>query len=89
MIANAGGPKSAASLPNHSGPAMPTNSSVRLRRPPSLSKIQRQRIDTPTPASTLGRYHAARKKAIPRTFCIITIAARSARSCPPGTAIAA
>ena len=105
MMAKAGAPQTAASASNHSGGTRPVGPapnhasdasiapmaapSIRFMRPPSASKTQRQSTLTPTPASTLGRYQAARQRAMPRTFRFMRSAAPSAIIWPPGTAMSA
>ena len=102
MMAKAGTPQVAASLPNQWGGVRPVGPSPTTDRtqsaapipapsswfmsPASESKTHRHSTATPTPARTLGRYHAARKNGMPRTFRCISTAAASASPCPSGTA---
>jgi len=92
MMANAGTPHAAASLPNQCGGSRPNGASsgpsTWFMSPASESNTQRQSTATPTPASTLGRYHAARKNGMPSTLRFMRTAAASASPCPSGTATA-
>ena len=86
---NAGAPAQAASDWNQSGGSSPrglkTGSIMAFIKPPSERNTHVHSTAIPTPAKTLGRYHAARNASTPRNLALRITAASRAKPCPKGT----